>query len=510
MAQLLPYYKSSLVQDVLNSVSNGVSNYYFFASNPVPNEDGIATETAKDLETLHEPIWTMLFGKLLSNNEIKPVVNYYQWTSNTEYAMYDDQANNLANSQFYVIVDPDEVGGTYEIFKCIFNANGAASTDKPDLVQASTFEKSDGYMWRYITSIPSAIYDKFATSNYFPIAANSTIIEHAADYASVDVCLVTNSGSGYLCHHEGTIQSVTNSTVVQIEVLASGDNDFYTNSGIYIYNESAATSQLRVITQYVSNLSGNWAYLDTPANTNNILPGSTLYRISPQVKFNTDGDSTPVAYSIVNTSANSIASIVMVDTGTNISRANVAIISNTSYGSGAVVRPIVPPPGGHGSNPGAELYTQGFAIYGKFSNTESGTISTQVSYNQVGIIKNPVSLSNGEQGASYTDLTFSQVLEANVSPATTFTVGEEVSGDLTGSVGIVAFSNSTTLFLVGDQQFEDGETVTSASGNTSAAISISKYGDLYYKDLVPLYVQNITDVTRANTQSEAFKIMITL
>ena len=44
------------------------------------------------------------------------------------------------------------------------------------------------------------------------------------------------------------------------------------------------------------------------------------------------------------------------------------------FGSGAVIRPICPPPHGHGSNPASELFLQGYAINFKFANTETNTI----------------------------------------------------------------------------------------------------------------------------------------
>jgi hypothetical protein len=322
--------------------------------------------------------------------------------------------------------------------------------------------------------------------------------------------MISNTGSGYNSYTNGTIKSVVNSTVVEIESYSSGDNNFYTKNGIYIYNTIAATSQLFGVSSYISNTSGKWVYLDSPANTTNITASVTKYLITPKVVFDTDG-TTPVAYSIINTYSNSIGSIVILDKGSNITRANVSIQSNTSYGSLANLYAIVPPAGGHGADPSTELNMKGMGVYFTFSNTENATIVTSNTlYNKIGILRNPYGLqSNGaKSGARYYANTFSQVLKANVSPSFTFNVGETITGVNTGSIGTVVFSNSTQVYLTGDKSFTTGETLANAAGINVTNMTINTLGSIYTNDLKPLYVQNINNVNRSNTQTESFKLVI--
>lgn len=509
MGKLLPSYKKAIIDDIINNISSNTSHYYAFAANPIINSGNTPSVNSDDYSTVFINDWQMLFGKKITNTDIIPIINNIQWTSNSIYTKYDNTSNTLYSNEYYVITSPSIVGGNYDVYKCIDNANGSPSTQKPDQIQPSSFQKSDGYIWRYMTSISSANYDKFSTTQYSPIYPNSSIVASAYNYSGVEVVMITNSGSGYISYNNGTIRSVVNSTLVQIESTASIDNDFYTKNSIYIYNTSSATSQLRNVSRYVSNTSGNWVFLDEAANTTNITPSITNYRISPRVVFETDADSIPVAYSVVNTYSNSISQIVMIDNGYGVSWANVYVVSNTNYGSGCNLYAIVPPPGGHGANPEIELNLQGYCVSFKFANTESNTIVYNTTYNKIGLLKNPYVLqANNIKGSRYSSNTFNEILIANVSPSATFTVGEIVTGNTSGSKGTVVYSNSTVIYLTGDKGFSNNETIISSNGDLSTVININKLGDIYTKDIVPLYIQNISDVTRSNTQTESYKLII--
>ena len=122
--------------------------------------------------------------------------------------------------------------------------------------------------------------------------------------------------------------------------------------------------------------------------------------------------------------------------------------------------------------------------------------------------KNPYSLnSNNTKGSYYSSNIFSQILEANISSGT-YTNGEIVIGNTSSAKGIVVYSNSSVVHLIGDKKFSNGEYITNSNGNVSSQITINTLGDIYTKDLVPLYVRDVNTVTRANNQIEAFKLII--
>lgn len=261
---------------------------------------------------------------------------------------------------------------------------------------------------------------------------------------------------------------------------------------------------------------GKWISVTSSPNTDNITAGVSLYRISPKVLFNSDGDVDPSAYTTVNTSTNSIHSVVMIESGSDVSWANVSIQSNSIYGSGANVYAIVPPAGGHGFDAVSELDVKGLGINFSFENTESANIVTSnVVFNKIGIVKNPKSATVNSvsgvvtEGSIYEQNAFDQHTQANVSPSYVFTVGEEVVGNTSGSRGFVSYSNSTQVYIIGDQTFSNGEYITHANGLSVTAIDIKSSPDVYNKNLKPFYLQTINNTNRADDQTENFKLIIT-
>lgn len=515
MGKLLPSYKLSLFEEMYDNIASNTSQYYAFVANPV-YQGAIPPITNDDYSLNFINDWLMLFGKKIDTNDLMPMITKTMWASNTVYVRYDNTSNTLhTNTNFYVISEPPFTGGSYQIYVCIDNANGAPSTVDPGTVgnptQATTFTTvPDNYKWRYIASVSSAVHDKFATADYFPCYVNNNIAAVASDYSGVEVVVIRNGGSGYETYSNGTIQSVVTANLIQIDSTSSDRNDYYTKNSIYIYNTLAATAQILDISGYVSNTTGKWIYLSSAANTSIITPGITQYKIRPKVVFESDGTS-PVAYcEIDHTANNAIKEIVILDAGADISWANVAIQSNSYFGTGANLYAIVPPPGGHGFNPVSELDMKGIGISFNFANTESNNIMTSnVLYNKIGLIKNPYRRNaDGSKGTRYYLNTFEQVTKANLNFAYTATVGESIKGATSNSRGIVAFANTTQIFLVGDHNWQGGESISNSTVSNVTSISINAVPDIYTKDILPLYVQNINNVNRSNTQTESYKLII--
>ena len=157
MGKILPSYKQSIFENLVESITANISHYYAFAANPIANANDTPAVITGDIYTTNfTNDWQMLFGKKLSNNDIRPVVNYNIWTANTVYTRYDN-TKDISNSVYYVVVT-NEIGSTYDIYKCIDNANGKPSTIAPNQIQPSSFSKSDGYVWRYICSTSGSDY----------------------------------------------------------------------------------------------------------------------------------------------------------------------------------------------------------------------------------------------------------------------------------------------------------------------------------------------------------------
>jgi hypothetical protein len=514
MGALLPTYKTTLVNSIVDGIAANTTCLYAFAANPVPFSGNTPAIELSDYDSAFLKGWHLIFGKRLGISDVVPMIRNIAWTSNTVYDQYDNTDDDLHVKDFYVLSPPSLTGGPYNVYKCINNANGAPSTDLPSLLQASSFTTGDGYTWRYITTITAAEYDKFHTDDYAPCYTNTTIAASAFSYAGIENCIITNGGNGYSSYSisdNNYVISVVNSTLIQIQNYESVLSNYYVGNGIYLYNVSASTSQLLRVAGYSSNGLGNFISLSSPANTENIQTQITKYLISPAVTFTSDANSAPAAYTTINTTSNSILSIVIVDTGAGITWCNVAITTNTAaVVSNATAYAIVAPPGGHGYDPASELFTQAMGMSFTFSNTEVGTISTDTIYNQIGILVNPNTVySNTTPGPAYTANTFSSLLTANLSPTTPFAVGNTLIGSTSGARGTVAFCNGTHISLTGDKHFVTGETVVSSNG-ASSVMTLNTIGQVYTKNIKPLYIQHITNVTRSANNAESYKLIIGL
>jgi len=506
MGKILPAFKNAIIDDIADGILANTTHYYAFAAFS-------ANTPSATVDDSFINDWQMLFGKKITYGNIFPVISNKIWTTNTVYDIYDNHVD-LSESDFYI---SSQLGGYYLIYKCLDNANGAPSTANPSSVaiptQTSTFQTADNYKWKYITSISSAVYNRFATDAYMPVYPNSSIVSAATQNSGIDNILIANSGSGYNSYHSGIVQSV-NTSIIQIEASASTIDTFYKGNAIYLYsNGTPSSSQLLNVSNSYSNSTGRYIIPDAAPNTSIIQAGVSGYIISPRIKIYSDATNPPAAYCTMNTTSNSIANVIIINSGSNITWANIAVISNTSYGSSANLQAIVPPPGGHGSDPASELFVKGMGIYFTFSNNEVNSIPTNISYSKIGLIKNPSAIdATGVKTAVTSANAFSSILQANLSPTlntlSLLSVGDTVTGNTSGAVGTVVFCNTSTVFLTGDKTFANNEYIVSSNGSISTTLVINTLGDVYTKDIKPIYVQSISTVSRSNTQNEAFKMII--
>jgi hypothetical protein len=72
-------------------------------------------------------------------------------------------AQRLEDALCYVLTDD------FNVYKCLDNNNGAVSTYKPVGTVVDPVIMPDGYMWKYLYSIPIALRNKFLTDVYMPV-----------------------------------------------------------------------------------------------------------------------------------------------------------------------------------------------------------------------------------------------------------------------------------------------------------------------------------------------------
>lgn len=498
------FFSKKVSQAFINEISGNV--YYFAAGRAMPwsdeNNPDLSVDTTQKINEFKRNI---LFGKRIKPDAIVNLVQRYFWLGGTVYAQYDDTDPNLYSEPFYVINSYNNV------YKCLFNNNGAQSTSEPTLIQTTNFTTADGYVWKYMYTLSSANNSKFSTSAYMAVEPNTSVTA-AASNGAIDIVLVTNPGVGYTGYVSGSIKNVISNTVFQIESpdVLSVDNFYYNTSGFYV-TDGTGEGQLTTVSNYIVNSAGHFVYTSDALNSP-ALDLTSEFRIAPQILISGDGTGAK-AFSTVNTSSYSIDKIYVLSPGNNYSYANVSIIANPTYGSGATARAIIPPYGGHGSDIVTELGSRLLGISVFYNNNESNSISTEVSFRQGGIITAPQKYTAPVASVTFNantnvSNTYDAIYLANAN--TNFKNGDliryvvsagntAVSGLSNGSFYYVVSSNTTAIQLSSSL---DGAAINLTSGATETGHTLYSNSAMCSNTFNALTILSITTGTSTFSANE--------
>lgn len=464
----------------------GEQAYYIFASRHVPyasNSSVVPDIIESEANTVYDAYNEMLFGKRVDGTDVSLMIKKNLWSSGTYYEMYDDQKGNLHDTQFFASV---EDSGSYYVFKCIDNNSNTASTDAPSPsgVGTSSFTTADGLTWKYMFTVDSATYDTFATTDYIPVVANSTITSAAVD-GSIEAVKIENGGAGYNNYiPSGTFSASDisvggNPQIVSLPSTASDLDDFYNNCLLKM-TSGLASGEYRRITDYEIGGGFRKATLES-AFTATIAEGDT-YEVYPVVDvFNTSytAGSNVVARAIINaSSSNSVSSVEIFNIGSGYRAANTTVLTSNTVGvtTNASLRAIISPAGGHGKDVATELCANKICFRTKFANTEGGYLPASNDYRSVGIIKDPyfdgvtiVANTSASVGSFLVGETVSQYTSRLLTASATTTVNDtEVTG--TGTLFADQLRQGDKL-LITDGSSNNYKEVASVANNTSFTLT---------------------------------------
>lgn len=193
---LLKYsLKTNIVKAILFDVLTNASRYYYTFGRSIPwptvtevddsgativvSSDTIPPSVIDSYSYELEVRRNAIFLKLIDSNDVAIVVDRKQWRSGFVYDMYDEYsssspsysgATSLDQANFYVI------NSDFDVFKCLFNNSNLPSTIQPFLTgdTITPLKLSDGYIWKYMYSIPLSLRNKFLTTEYMPVLTSLT------------------------------------------------------------------------------------------------------------------------------------------------------------------------------------------------------------------------------------------------------------------------------------------------------------------------------------------------
>jgi hypothetical protein len=185
--------------EAFSESSNSIMYLFVGKNTAFPNDNVPPTPVNSTANTEYTP-WRDMYGvKRITSTDVTHAVPRYDWVTGTVYVYYDDQDTNLLDGDnFYVITDE------YNVYKCIWNNSGAASTTKPTGTSTSTFTTADGYIWKFMYTVTTGRAIKFLTSSYIPVqtlASDDGTSQWGVQTGAIDggihVIRVTSGGTGY-------------------------------------------------------------------------------------------------------------------------------------------------------------------------------------------------------------------------------------------------------------------------------------------------------------------------
>ena len=203
------------------SFSEASTSYYLFVGRPqpwtatTPFGGGSDTQPPTPLDNVDDEYMyfrDMQAAKRIAAADIQYAIPRHNWTSGTIYDYYRGDygaqwsstasdivktVNNGTNlwastTLFYVL------SSTNNVYKCMSNNGGVASTVEPSGTSNAEYSTGDGYVWKYMYSLTTTQITDFLTADFMPVATNATVAAAAALInGAVTQYKVMRGGSGY-------------------------------------------------------------------------------------------------------------------------------------------------------------------------------------------------------------------------------------------------------------------------------------------------------------------------
>ena len=164
-----------------------------------------------------------MFGRKVNSANVRRLIRKVSWTTNTRYDMYrhdysisnpapNSQLSRLFDSNYYVI------NSDFRVYICISNGSsgsnlkGNLSKDEPtftDLEPSAAGTSGDGYVWKYLFTVPPSDIIKFDATDYVVVpnewdTSTDTQIQNVRESGNSDINLnqiktvyIADGGAGY-------------------------------------------------------------------------------------------------------------------------------------------------------------------------------------------------------------------------------------------------------------------------------------------------------------------------
>ena len=234
----------------VEDVTAGTNSYYTFLSLANPTAAGFGRTDTWNSTTVQPPspedsinytnhlYDTMLFGRKVFPGDVRRLIRKNAWTKGTSYDMYRhdysvlnrslvSNSSRLYSANYYVI------NSDFRVYVCIDNGSAGisssanASLDEPtftDLEPAAAGVSGDGYLWKYLFTVPPADIVKFDSTEYIAVPNNW------ATSVSNDIKVVRDNGDSEVNDNQIKVVSIDEagegysflSSPIEVDIVGDG------------------------------------------------------------------------------------------------------------------------------------------------------------------------------------------------------------------------------------------------------------------------------------------------
>ena len=419
--------------DTQLSVLKPESDYYIMGSS-VDKANNIANTQHEKRDFQRR----VIFGNKITNNDVRYMFKSITWTQNTVYDDFDDTQDVSLLNMFVTITNLE---GNHYVFKCLDNNNGGPSTVAPSInvgaaggIDPSTYESagsSDSYIWKYMFSVSNSDAQIHSTTDSLPLPypAYGDVLVKAAAKESISQVLIENTPNSLFSKcvfGPGTVDPVddptgvlTSSTVelssvtgltptdpiarnitIKISPKTGAFLDTATNAYTNLYLWRNDGEIYDIVSANVNNANGVeiLATIDTTHTRASFTDGARTYKLLPKIKVSRSvASGTPcIAYGVIDRFG-TLVKVAFNNKGSKYKYASAELLLPPGVKAAAgfgnltptVLRAVVSPTGGHGSNPVNEMSMSRLSVITNFSG-DHPLIPNSNYYTKVALVKNPI------------------------------------------------------------------------------------------------------------------------
>lgn len=371
----------------------------------------------------------MIGAQRITANGTRIAFRKFRWTSDTVYKQYDTTIDQTSspNNQYYIVQDRPDVVNYGAVYKCLDNAGGKVSINKPfQSINPSVkpARLDDGYLWKYMFTIPGSFLSQFNTNqspkpDYVPLVFDTSF---KSGMGTIDRIDIDSPGRNYKPTSDGFGKYYKVYDTPVVPIFIEGDGDEVSSAEVIVneVNENTGNSLVNIVRDPLQ-----------PSTSINYPDSQDKYTVLGEKKFNRY---VPVKF-IEEVGANDPATVVAIS---NLNR-------KISYGIARIGdNGLINSPNDIEIVFGGSDYTKGT----KLRVVQSSTIAFGTEYNSPADPKNPSGISRINVIQSGQNYANAITVPIHASPGPSGFVGRPIVSPLRGHGGDPkAELNANAIFI---------------------------------------------------------------